>query len=164
MGKELRRLESSGSQKITIAAAPQCPFPDAIQGPSPGHFLGDVPELIDEIYVQFYNNWCHIGSSTIFKNTLKQWLAYSKKDNGAKIFIGVPAATRAGGGYVTPDVIKGLYNEMKHEPRLGGIMMWDAGFDQNNVIGGKHFSDHVGDFMGKKPHQEADPPAVLQEL
>ena len=63
--RELRRLEKTGSQKIMIGAAPQCPYPDAIQGPSPGHFLGDVPQLVDEVYVQFYNNWCYLGNKGV---------------------------------------------------------------------------------------------------
>jgi len=153
--KELRRLESSGTQKITIAAAPQCPFPDAIQGPSPGHFLGDVPQLIDEVYVQFYNNWCYIGGS--WRGAFDSWIKYSAKTNGPKIFIGVPAAPKAGGGYTSPAALGEIYRAVRNEPRLGGIMMWDAGFDQNNVIGGKHFSDHVGDFMGKKPQPTHKP-------
>jgi chitinase len=151
--KEIRRLEKTGKQKITIAAAPQCPYPDLIQGPSPGHFLGDVPELIDEIYIQFYNNYCHLGNPATFKGVLKQWLSYSESKNGPSIFIGVPAARAAapGGGYVSPDVVESLYNEMKHESRLGGIMMWDASFDQNSMISGKRFSEHIGNFLQRGP-------------
>ena len=37
--------------------------------------------------------------------------------------------------------------KVKDEPRFGGIMFWDASFDQNNMIGGKHFSDHIADFI-----------------
>lgn len=158
---ELRRLEKTGSQKITIAAAPQCPYPDAIQGPSPGHFLGDVPQLMDEIYVQFYNNWCMVSKPSSFKSTMKQWLDYSEKNNGPKVFIGVPAAPRAapGGGYVSPQAVGALFNEFKHNPRVGGVMMWDAGFDQNNLIGGRHFSEHIADFV--KPTYPPIPTATL---
>lgn len=146
--RELRRLMDGGKQKYIIGAAPQCPYPDAIQGPSAGHFLGDVPELIDECYVQFYNNWCQAGNKDAFWQSFDQWLAYSKKTNGPKIFIGVPAARRAANiGYILPGAVKEIYDKVKSNPRVGGIMMWDSSFDQNNMIGGKHFSEWIGDFI-----------------
>jgi len=159
--KELRRLESTGSQKITITAAPQCPYPDAMQGPSPGHFLGDVPTMIDEIYIQFYNNWCKISNPRVFYMFLRKWLDYSAKENGPMIFVGVPADPHAAGaGYVTPDTLKGIWEKIKDEPRIGGIMFWDAGFDQNTNIGGKRFSEHVAEFIGKR-HKPTVHPVTL---
>jgi len=156
--KELRRLEKTGSEKYMISAAPQCPYPDRLQGPLPGHFLGDVPEMIDEIYVQFYNNWCKISNPRVFFDFLRKWLDYSKKTNGPMVYIGVPAAPRAAGaGYVTPDFLKGIYEKVKDEERLGGIMFWDAGFDQNSHINGKHFSEHVAEFIGKRPKPTVHP-------
>jgi len=152
MVRELRRIEKSGKKRYTISAAPQCPYPDAIQGPSPGHFLGDVPEMINEVYVQFYNNWCQAGNPNAFWESFHQWLAYSAKTNGPMIFIGVPAERRGANiGYITPDKLKEIYMKAKSEPRLGGIMMWDASFDQNNIISGKHFSEHVGEFIDRHP-------------
>ena len=60
--RELRNLENSDTaRKYVIAAAPQCPYPDAFLGPLPGKAFGDVPELFDEIYIQFYNNYCQTG-------------------------------------------------------------------------------------------------------
>ena len=59
--------------------------------------------------------------------SLKKWLEYSAKTNGPKIYIGVPAAPKAGGGYASPSALGEMYKEVKNEPRLGGIMMWDAG-------------------------------------
>jgi len=159
--KELRRLEKTGSQKMMISAAPQCPYPDRLQGPLPGHFLGDVPEMIDEIYVQFYNNWCKISNPRVFFDFLRKWLDYSKKTNGPIVYIGVPAAPRAAGaGYVTPDFLKGIYDKVKTEERLGGIMFWDAGFDQNSHIGGKHFSEHVAEMIGRRPKPTQHPITV----
>merc|ERR1711936_879017 len=160
--KELRRLESTGSQKIMISAAPQCPYPDGMQGPAPGKFLGDVPQMIDEIYVQFYNNWCKISNPRVFFDFLRMWLDYSKKTNGPTVYIGVPAAPRAAGaGYVTPDFLKGIWDKVKDEERLGGIMFWDAGFDQNSHIDGKHFSEHVAEMIGKKPRPPTVKPHTL---
>ena len=80
----------------------------SLQGPLPGHFLGDVPEMIDEIYVQFYNNWCKISNPRVFYDFLRKWLDYSKKTNGPMVYVGVPSAPRAAGaGYVTPEFLKG---------------------------------------------------------
>ncbi|XP_065663763.1 uncharacterized protein LOC100214985 [Hydra vulgaris] len=159
--KELRRLEKTGSQKILIGAAPQCPYPDSLLGPSPGRVLGDVPELVDEIYIQFYNNWCHTGNTKVFDDHMKQWLTHSRKHNGPKIFIGVPANTRASGNpqhYRNPQELTVIYNKYKNEPLFGGIMFWDASFDQNNVISGKRFSEHIGNmFNNVGPIPTGDP-------
>lgn len=64
--REIRGLMDAGTKKYIIAAAPQCPYPDHFIGPSPGTALGDVPEMVDELYIQFYNNYCHTGMSRIF--------------------------------------------------------------------------------------------------
>merc|ERR1712168_1470990 len=86
-----------------------------------------------------YNNWCQAGNPNAFWESLNQWLAFSAKTNGPKIFIGVPAERRGANiGYITPDKLKEIYMKAKSEPRLGGIMMWDSSFDQNNIINGKH--------------------------
>ena len=54
-------MDADQSKKYIIAAAPQCPFPDHYLGPAPGKAFGDVPEMFDEIYIQFYNNYCQTG-------------------------------------------------------------------------------------------------------
>jgi len=152
--KELRRLEKTGTQKILVGAAPQCPFPDRLLGPSAGRVLGDVPELIDEIYIQFYNNWCHTGNKRVFYDHVNKWVSYSKKNNGPMIFVGVPGNTRASGNpqhYRPPNELADIYNTLKSEPRFGGIMFWDASFDQNNVIDGKHYSEHIKAMFNNGP-------------
>ena len=62
--------------------------------------LEDAGELVDQLYIQFYNHYCHTGEGKWFINTLNQWLAFSKrmKPKGPLIFIGLPAATRASSG------------------------------------------------------------------
>ena len=40
--------------------------------------------------------------------------------------------------------------ELKDEPLLGGFMLWDGSFDQNNIIRGKHFREHIRDMYGNK--------------
>ena len=61
------------------------------------------------MYVQFYNNWCHAASANPFWDSLHQWLGYSEKTNGPKIFIGVPAERRGANiGYISPEKLKGV--------------------------------------------------------
>nr|CAL36995.1 chitinase 2 [Hydractinia echinata] len=158
--KELRRLEKAGSQKILIGAAPQCPFPDRLLGPSAGRVLGDVPKLVDEIYIQFYNNWCHTGNERVFYGHVKKWVDYSKKTDGPMIFVGVPGNKKASGNplhYRTPSELAKIYQNLKDEPRFGGIMFWDASFDQNNVIDGKHYSEHIAAMFKNGPIPSGKP-------
>lgn len=92
--KEIRKLmNADSSRKYIIGAAPQCPFPDGFLGPYPGKALGDVGYEFDEVYVQFYNNWCHTGNPRVFYDHMKKWLKFSmdSKPNGPMIFVGMPA-------------------------------------------------------------------------
>lgn len=40
--------------------------------------------------------------------------------------------------------------QLKDEPLFGGFMFWDASFDQNNIINGKYFSEHIRAMYGNK--------------
>ena len=40
--------------------------------------------------------------------------------------------------------------ELKDEPLLGGFMLWDGSFDQNNIMRGKHFREHTREMYGNK--------------
>ena len=40
-------------------------------------------------------------------------------------------------------------------------MFWDASFDQNNVINGKHFSEHIRDMYGNKGPTPTGKPKTL---
>ena len=37
--------------------------------------------------------------------------------------------------------------KLKNEPHFGGFMLWDAYWDQQNVINGKMYSDHIADIL-----------------
>ena len=81
-------------------------------GPSQGRVLGDVPKLVDEIYIQFYNNWCHTGNKPVFYDHVKKWVDYSNKTDGPMIFVGVPANKRASGNeqhYRPPNELAEIY-------------------------------------------------------
>ena len=82
-------------------------------GPSAGRVLGEVPRMVDEIYIQFYNNWCHTGNKRVFWDHVKKWLEFSRKTNGPRIFVGVPGNTKASGNaqhYRTPKELEEIYN------------------------------------------------------
>ena len=40
-----------------------------------------------------------------------------------------------------------LFQTVKMNESLGGIMLWDASFDLNNVIDGEHYSSHISSFL-----------------
>jgi len=160
--REIRGLMDAGTKKYIIAAAPQCPYPDHFVGPSPGTALGDVPEMVDELYIQFYNNYCHTGDAKQFN--IKTWLNFSKKRNGPKIFVGMPSHERAafGRGYWrTPAEVASIYNKYKNEPRFGGFMLWDASFDQNHIINGKPYSEHIVALFGNKGPRPTNLPQTI---
>jgi len=158
--RELRQLEKGSGKHYIIGAAPQCPFPDAFLGPAPGKAFGDVPTMIDEIYIQFYNNYCQTGDAAQFYPNLRQWLDYSAKNNGPMIYVGMPSDDRAAyqrGNHRSVAEVRTMYNKIKDEPRFGGFMLWDASFDQNNVINGRSYSDHLADILGSGPSPTGGP-------
>ena len=69
--------------------------------------------MVDEIYIQFYNSWCHTGNKRVFWDHVKKWLEFSRKTNGPTIFVGVPGNTKASGNaqhYRSPKELEEIYN------------------------------------------------------
>ncbi|KAJ7372412.1 hypothetical protein OS493_018915 [Desmophyllum pertusum] len=166
---ELRMLmDKDPSKGYLITGAPQCPFPDHHLGPvKPGTGLEDAGQHVDHLYIQFYNNYCHTGAGDWFHNTLKQWLAFSArmKPSGPLIFIGLPAATKGASGahfYRPPAELATLYKKVKDLPGVGGIMLWDVSWDQNNVINGQRYSEYAFKELGgvTLPPTQVPPPPV----
>lgn len=129
-GNELRSLMNSDkSKQYYLTAAPQCPYPDAADGPM---LNGAVS--FDAIWVQFYNNYCGINSyvagSTTQNNfnfaTWDNWAKTTSKNPNVKVFLGVPANTGAGGGYLPPSSLGPVIQYSKTFSSFGGVMMWDA--------------------------------------
>ncbi|EDO33424.1 predicted protein, partial [Nematostella vectensis] len=88
--REMRRLmDADLSREYLITGAPQCPYPDHYLGPGAG------TELVDHLYIQFYNNFCHTGAGNDFYKSLNKWLDFANKryPRGPLIFVGLPAAT-----------------------------------------------------------------------
>jgi chitinase len=134
--RELMGADKSRSWYIT--AAPQCPYPDALLGPLPGKVLGEAAGLFDFLSVQFYNNWCGGHNPDLLLSMFNTWAKA-----GPKILVGLPAATGAGNPFVPRAQVTGLLDKMKGSPAFGGVMLWDASYDQNSAEGGQTFGAFV---------------------
>lgn len=110
-------------------AAPQCPFPDAWDGPGTGSAL--QTGLFDYAFVQFYNNYCQYqGRVDDVVDVWKQWISALPN---TVIFLGLPASPQAAGsGYVDPhDAVAVLLPAIKAQPgNYGGVMLWSV-YDDN---------------------------------
>jgi len=123
---ELARSLNGFSQqkKVYLAAAPQCPSPDA-------HLDAAIKTgLFDYVWVQFYNNRdCqYSGNANNLLNSWKTWTTVQAK----QVFLGLPAATAAApsGGFIPADVLKSqVLPSIKTSPKYGGVMIWNKNFD-----------------------------------
>ena len=140
--KKLREHMSKGNKKYLITAAPQCPFPDVYVGPGQGKALGDAPEAFDYVLVQFYNNYCSYSGGSSFDSAFAQWSTLHKDGKGPRVSVGLPSAPKAApaGGYVETTSLPSLILKTKSNPSFGGVMLWDASFDANNLTSGKTYS------------------------
>lgn len=119
---------ASTGKKYLLTAAPQCPYPDAADGPM---LAGAVS--FDAIFVQFYNNYCDmpaftIGSSTQNNFNFATWDTWAKTvslNPNVKVLLGIPANTGAGAGYETGSTLQAVINYCKGYSSFGGVMMWD---------------------------------------
>jgi chitinase len=121
-----------------ITGAPQCIFPDAYLGPAAGRALGDVASLFDYLFVQFYNNACGAQNPDVLVSTFNQWTKV-----GPKILVGLPASASAGAGFVARAALPGLLGRVKGSPGFGGVMLWEASYDQNSAEGGMTYGAFV---------------------
>ncbi|KAL4894542.1 glycoside hydrolase superfamily [Aspergillus ambiguus] len=139
--RELMDAEKSG--KYFLTAAPQCPYPDAADKDI---LNGDVS--IDAVWVQFYNNFCGVNSFQKGQDKQKSfnfetWANWAKKvsqNKKAKIFLGVPANTKAAStGYVPASDLEPVIEYCKTFESFGGVMMWDV----TQAYGNEGFLDSV---------------------
>lgn len=123
--KELRKLMDASEKQFYLTAAPQCVFPDAN--------LGDTLNAVgfDVVFVQFYNNWCGLQN---YNNpdawnfgTWDNWAKTVSPNRDVKIYIGAPASSSAGNGYVNASILSTIIQEtMTQYSSFGGVMLWDA--------------------------------------
>lgn len=120
---------ASTGKKWLLTAAPQCPYPDAADGP-----MLDGTVFFDAIWVQFYNNYCGlqsfiVGSETQNNFNLNTWDTWAKtvsKNPDVKVFVGVPgSSTAAGGGYEDGTTLSAIISYSKTFSSFGGVMIWD---------------------------------------
>jgi len=148
-------MDEDGPDRFLMTAAPQCPFPDAHLGPAPGSALGDHPRLFDQLYVQFYNNFCRYSANDVatFRRALSTWNEWTDANDGPALFVGLPAAPRAApaGGYVPRNELSGLVSLMREFEHVGGFMLWDASFDHRSGEGGRLYSEHLAALLDESP-------------
>ncbi|KAG2119368.1 glycoside hydrolase family 18 protein [Suillus clintonianus] len=123
--KALRKLMDASEKKFYLTAAPQCVFPDAN--------LGDTLNAVgfDAVYVQFYNNWCGVQN---YDNpdawnfgTWDNWAKTVSPNRDVKVYLGAPASSSAGSGYVDAGRLSTIILEtMTQYSSFGGVMLWDA--------------------------------------
>lgn len=119
------------SRTYYVAAAPQCPEPDA--------YLDDAltNSDIDFIFVQFYNNYCGMQAYGTNNFNFDAWDTFAKStayNKNSKVYLGVPASTSAAGtGYVPVDTVISAAKSLQSQySSFGGVMMWDASQAWNN--------------------------------
>lgn len=133
----LRSLMSASGRRYYVSGAPQCPYPDAYTGPSPGTALGDAAGAFDFLWVQFYNNNpCQYsnGNANNLLASWRQWSSWMANANpNMKLFLGVPASkSAADSGYMNQTTLTSLLPSIKNTANYGGVMMWDVYHDINN--------------------------------
>jgi chitinase len=156
---QLRSLMNADtSKKWILSAAPQCPYPDAADGPM---LAGAVS--FDVIWVQFYNNYCgsqaFVPGSTTQNNfnfaTWDNWAKTVSLNPNVKVMLGIPGNTgAAGSGYVSDTQLADVIAYCKSFSSFGGVMMWDM----SQVYANSGFLDSVNTDLGNPA--SAPPPST----
>ncbi|KAE9589088.1 hypothetical protein Lal_00000146 [Lupinus albus] len=112
-------------RKVYLGAAPQCPIPDK--------FLDTALNkgLFDFVWVQFYNNPPCSYSNGDITNLVNSWNLWTTRVPKSKIFLGLPAASRAASsGFIPADVLTSkILPVIKKSPKYGGVMLWSRFYD-----------------------------------
>uniref|UniRef100_A0A6N2M2J8 chitinase n=1 Tax=Salix viminalis TaxID=40686 RepID=A0A6N2M2J8_SALVM len=117
---DLARALKGFNQQLHLAAAPQCPFPDANLD------TAIKTGLFDYVWVQFYNN-----PSVNTRETQSIYNAWITVPN-SQVFLGLPAASEAApsGGFIPAnDLITKVLPSIKSSSKYGGVMLWSKRFD-----------------------------------
>ncbi|CAM9800758.1 unnamed protein product, partial [Phaeothamnion confervicola] len=128
VGRLRTKFATTPARKYYVAAAPQCPLPDAALGPNGGLALS--ASQVDLIFIQFYNNFCSVEGGSYNMGAWMSAMVGTASAN-AKLFVGVPASPQAAGsGYITNvATLNARINSdaAAYGSRFGGVMTWDAG-------------------------------------
>lgn len=134
-------MDGDSSKSYYLTAAPQCPYPDAADN----DMLNAVS--FDAVFVQFYNNYCGLGSyvagsttqNNFDFNTWDNWAKTTSANKNIQVFLGVPAdTTAAGSGYEPISSLTPIIQYSQTFSSFGGVMMWDASqaYANNGFISG----------------------------
>ncbi|ESZ90621.1 glycoside hydrolase family 18 protein [Sclerotinia borealis F-4128] len=148
---QLRSLMNANKSKTwLLSAAPQCPYPDAADGPM---LNGAVS--FDIVWVQFYNNYCGIqsfvaGTATQNNFNFATWDTWAKTislNPKVKVMLGIPSNIGAGAGYTSGTALANIIAYSKSFSSFGGIMMWDV----SQLYANTGFLNTVNKDLGNPP-------------
>ncbi|CAO2171079.1 unnamed protein product [Urochloa humidicola] len=117
-----------GGRAYVLAAAPQCPFPDASLDAALGTGLFDL------VWVQFYNNpGCQYAPSDGGDALRSAWRQWAESLPSAAVFLGLPASRdAAGSGFVDAETLATqVLPAVEGAPNYGGIMLWSRSYDKD---------------------------------
>lgn len=123
-----QKFAQDSLKQYYLAAAPQCPYPDA----SVGNVLAQLD--LDFAFIQFYNNYCSLGPNFNW-DTWTDFAANVAPNKNIKLYVGLPGEARsAGTGYLSAaDVAAKLPLLVLLSPAFGGFSFWDASLSIANV-------------------------------
>ncbi|KXL44414.1 MAG: glycoside hydrolase family 18 protein [Acidomyces sp. 'richmondensis'] len=133
------------SKNYYISGAPQCTLPDA-------HYTTVMKNAwFDFLWIQFYNTPACSARAGIQKLNGKgtndisfsAWEQSTSLNPNVKYYIGLPASKSASNDatyYLTPAEVQRLVQNFGKTSGFGGIMLWEATYDQNNTICGDEYS------------------------
>jgi len=125
LARSLKSYSRRGRRPVYLAAAPQCPFPDASLD------TALRTGLFDYVWVQFYNNPpCQYSASAGVGGLARAWAQWASIRAG-RVFLGLPAAPQAAGsGFVpTSDLVSQVLPVVRNSTKYGGIMLWSRFYD-----------------------------------
>ena len=133
------------SKRYYISGAPQCTIPDA-------HFTDILSQAwFDFLFIQFYNTQkcsARMGIKKLHGQAKGNDISYSQWTNAnslnpnVRMSIGLPASVNASSDatyYLTPAEAQTLVQQFYGDDLFGGIMLWEATYNQNHTICGNDY-------------------------
>ncbi|KAJ1984452.1 Chitinase 2 [Dimargaris verticillata] len=154
-------LNNATGQRYYVAAAPQCPYPDA--------YLDTVlsTSWVDMVFVQFYNNYCGVNNYPRAFNfdEWQQWADTKAVNEDVSIFMGIPgSSTAASMGYIEASRLQTIIQEVQPKYRsFGGVMMWDASQSYNNRVSSGNYATFAKQELNKLDQCGASQPPTPSE-
>ncbi|KAK3673061.1 Chitinase 2 [Recurvomyces mirabilis] len=128
-----------------ISGAPQCSLPDV-------HLTSVISAAwFDFVFIQFYNTPAcsaraginHLNGQGSDDISFASWQQSASLNPAVKYYIGLPAAKAASSDdsyYLTTLEAQKIVKEFANTTSFGGVMLWEATYDQNNTICGSPYS------------------------